>query len=109
MVVDTNCRGAAIRSSGRCGARANRHGEGRSPAFLALDRDVPAMKTGQFLHEREADARAFVRAGSRVLDAVEALEDAGRSASGMPTPVSRRAAGHGRRATATRRESRRRT
>ena len=59
------------------GARTNRHGESGSPAFLAVDRDAAAMKTGQFLHEREADARAFVRAGSRVLDAVEALEDAG--------------------------------
>ena len=34
------------------------------------------MKTGQLLHERQADARAFVRAGSSVLDAVEALEHA---------------------------------
>ena len=35
------------------------------------------MQTGQLLHERQADARAFVGAGPTVLDAVEALEHAG--------------------------------
>ena len=78
MLVDANCRGRGDPFTRQvCGARANRHGEGRSPAFLALDRDIAAVKTRQFLHERQADARAFVRAGSRVLDAMEALEDAG--------------------------------
>ena len=33
------------------------------------------MQPHQFLHEGQADARAFVRAGARVGDAVEALEE----------------------------------
>ena len=32
------------------------------------------METGQLLHERQADAGAFVGAGPTVLDAVEPLE-----------------------------------
>ena len=34
------------------------------------------MQAGQLLHEGQADAGAFVRTGSRVPDAVEALEHA---------------------------------
>ncbi len=34
------------------------------------------MKPREFLHQRQADARAFVRTGARVLDAVEPLEHA---------------------------------
>ena len=66
-----------MRSVGRCDVPvANRHGEGRAAAFLARDRDAAAMEPRQLLHERQADARAFVRPGSTVLDAVEPLEHA---------------------------------
>ena len=77
MVVDANCRAAAIRSGGRCAVpvRIVTVNVVPRPSWL-VDRDAAAMKTRQFLHEREPDARAFVRAGARVLDAVEALEDA---------------------------------
>ncbi len=34
------------------------------------------MEAGQLLHQGQANARAFVRPGSNVLDAVEALEHA---------------------------------
>ena len=56
--------------------RANRHREGRAAAFLAGDRHAAAMKAREFLHEGQSDARAFVRAGASMLDAVEALEHA---------------------------------
>ena len=36
------------------------------------------MESRQLLDERQSDARAFVRAGARVLDAMEALEHAGK-------------------------------
>ena len=59
----------------RC-PRPNRHRERRPAAFLAGDRDAAAMKPGQLLHQGQADARAFVRAGASVLDAVEPFEHA---------------------------------
>ena len=58
--------------------RANRHRERRAAVFLALDRHAAAMETGQLLHQGQANARAFVRAGTSVLDAVEAFEHAGK-------------------------------
>ena len=45
------------------------------PSWL-VDRDAAAMKPRQLLHQRQTDARAFVRTGATVLDAVEPLEHA---------------------------------
>ncbi len=59
----------------RC-PRPDRHGERRAAAFLARDRDAAAMQAGQLLHQRQADAGAFVGPRATVLDAVEPLEHA---------------------------------
>ena len=40
------------------------------------DVDRAAVQLDQLLHQRETDARAFVRAAARAFDAVKALEDA---------------------------------
>ena len=42
------------------------------------------MELGQLLHQRQADARPFVRAPARVFDAVEPIEDVGELLGGMP-------------------------
>ena len=58
---------APIRSGGRCALPVrNAHGERRAVALAALDRDLAAVQLHQLLHQREADAGAFVRARARV-------------------------------------------
>ena len=50
----------ATRSGGRWAVPRNRHGEGRAFAGCALGHDGSAVQLHQLLHQREADARAFV-------------------------------------------------
>ena len=38
-------------------------------------RDLAAMQLDQFLHQRQTDSRAFVRAGARAFHAMKAFED----------------------------------
>ena len=66
---------AAMRSGGRCDVpvRIVTVNVVPRPSWLATV-DAAAMQASQLLHERETDARAFVRAGASVLDAVEPLE-----------------------------------
>ena len=40
--------------------------------------DAAAMETGQLLHERESNARAFMGAGSTVFDTMETLKHPGK-------------------------------
>ena len=53
-----------------------RDGERASLAEHTVHAYRPAVEFDQFLHERQADARAFVRPTAAVLDAMEALEHA---------------------------------
>ena len=70
-------RAAPTRSRGRCARRAGmRHGERRALAERLSTATVPPCSRDQLLDQRQADARAFVGARARALDAVEALEDA---------------------------------
>src|SRR5262249_19828520 len=59
-------------------AQRDGHGELAASVNLALDPHLPRVQLHQFLHEREADAGAFVAAATRALDAVETLEQARR-------------------------------
>src|SRR5262249_21645133 len=57
-------------------AQRDGHSELTASVDLALDAHLSAVQLHQFLHEREADAGAFVTAAMRALDAVETLEQA---------------------------------
>ena len=57
-------------------AERDRDGEGAARDRDALDIDRAAVQLDQLLHQREADAGAFMGAAARALDAVEALEEA---------------------------------
>ena len=69
--------------------------EGAASAEHALRSTVAAMQAHQFLHQRQADAGAFLGAAALALDAVEALEQARQLLRGeCPTPVSRTVSSH---------------
>src|SRR5258705_9557373 len=56
-------------------ARQDGHRECRALAFPALDANRSAMRTREFLHQRETDARPLVRAGPGTLDPVKSIEE----------------------------------
>src|SRR5690349_8462295 len=61
-----------MRSAGWNGNR-----EGGALIFQAHGFDLTAMQMNKFLHQRQTNARAFLRARSHTTDAVEALEHMG--------------------------------
>ena len=67
------------RRSGRQMLGAQRHGDDEGGAFAqpALGADRPAVQLDQLLDQGQSDAAAFVGAAAHVLDAMEALKEAG--------------------------------
>ena len=85
-----SARGAATRSAGRCAVPSGiaTVNVGALPGMLATC-DGSAMERDQFLHQREADAGAFVRPRpSRLRRGGTARRRAASSSAGMPAPVS---------------------
>ena len=62
------------------------HGERAAPVNLSLHAYAAAVQPDQFLHQREADAAAFVTASARAFDAVEPFEQVRQAASGCSSP-----------------------
>ena len=54
-----------------------RHGEGAPAALDRVGADAPAVQPDELVGERQADARALVRASGGAADAMEALEERG--------------------------------
>src|SRR5205814_4352640 len=66
------------------GVDRQRHAEGRPLPLDRFDRDITAVGLRDMPHNRETQARPARRAASRLVDAVEALEDSFDVALGYP-------------------------
>ena len=67
-------------------AEGQSHAKDRAAAFLALDGNLAAVNTHEFLNERQANARAFERAAAGPLHSVEAFEQPGQFRLWNPIP-----------------------